>query len=136
MKPIKEIILFGNGDVYHDNVDRKPDRNTNDTRRGLLGFSFFRPKFPSLYASFDRTENKSRSEFPFPADNRSSSLLSEIRYDIFHFTPYVRYRWSDFQDEISTINAYKQNMITVGLRRAFGQGSLIYVEGEEDRRDF
>ena len=135
-RPWKEITLFGNADHYHDNVPDKPDRNTINNTRGLIGLSFFSPKYPSFYLTFDMTDQKSRFDLPSPINNLISTLFSEVRYEYKDFNPYVRYRRVDYKDDIDSANEYTQNVITLGLRKNFKQGSIVYVEGESDQKKY
>ncbi len=135
-KPWKELIFFGNADRFHNNVSNKPDLNTTDTQRGLLGVSFFNASYPSFYLSIDRTERKSRFTFPFPEDNSTTGIFSEIRAQYRDFNPYLRYRWGEYQDGITQTNGYNQNVFTLGLRRMINRGSMVYLEGELGRKDY
>jgi len=135
-RPWRELTLFGNADRYHDNVSDKPDRNRTDQTRGLIGLSFFSPKYPSFYLTFDATEQKSRFDSPSPLDNLTRNLFSEIRYGYKDFNPYVRYRWVDYQDKIQPTNEYVQNDILLGLRKSFKQGFFVYIEGESDQKKY
>jgi SdrD B-like domain len=135
-RPWKELTLFGNADLFHDNVANIPDRNTTDTQRGMLGVSFFSAKYPSFYLTFDVTDRKSRSDFPFPQKNLTSTVLSEVRYQYGDLNPYARYRRAEFKDDITPVNEYIQNVITLGLRKDLKPGSIAYVEGELDQKEF
>jgi len=135
-KPWKEITLFGNADRYHDNVSDKPDLNRIDNTRGLMGLSFFSPKYPSFYLTFDMTDQKSRFDLPSLVNNQTYTLFSEVRYEYKDFNPYVRYRWVDYKDEIQSTNEYNQNDITLGIRKNFRQGSIVYIEGESNQKKY
>jgi hypothetical protein len=135
-RPRKEITLFGNADRYHDNVSDRPDRNRIDNTRGLIGLSFFSQKYPSFYLTFDMTDQKTRFDFPSPVNNLTSTLFSEVRYEFKDFNPYVRYRRTDYRDKIQPTNEYNLNDITLGLRKNFRQGSIVYVEGESNRKEY
>jgi hypothetical protein len=135
-RPWKELTLFGNVDRFHDNVSNKPDRNTTDTQQGLIGVSFFAAKYPSFYLTFDFTDRKSRSDFPSPVKNLTSTVLSEIRYQYKDFNPYARYRRVEYKDDITPVNEYIQDVITLGLRKDLKPGSIAYVEGELDQKKF
>ncbi len=135
-RPWKEITLFGNADRYHDNVSDKPAMNRIDNTRGLIGLSFFSRKYPSFYLTFDMTDQKTRFDFPSPVNNLTSTLFSEVRYEFKDINPYVRYRRVDYRDKIQPTNGYNQNDITLGLRKNFRQGSIVYVEGESNRKEY
>jgi len=135
-RPWKEVTLFGNADRYHDNVSDKPDLNRTDNTRGLVGLSFFSPRYPSLYVTFDMADQKSRFDLPSPANNLTSTFFSEVRYDFRNFNPYMRYRWVDYQDRIDSTNVYRQNDVTLGLRRNLSRGSIIYLEAELNQKRF
>lgn len=135
-KPWKELAFFGNADRFHNNVSNKPDRNATDTQRGLLGVSFFHPSYPSSYLAVDRSEQKSRLAFPSPEDNSTTGVFSEIRAQYRNFNPYLRYRWRGYQDGITVTNGYNQNVFTLGNRWIINQGSMVYIEGEIDWKDY
>ncbi len=135
-RPWRELTLFGNADHYHDNVSDKSDRNTTDNTRGLVGLSFFSANYPSFYLTFDTTDQKSRFDFPSPVNNLTYNLFSEVRYAYKDFNPYVRYRWTEYQDKIQPTNEYVQNDILLGLRKNFKQGSIVYVEGEWNQKRY
>ena len=135
-RPWKELTLFGNADRYNDNVSDKPDRNTTENTRGLIGLSFFSPKYPSLYLTFDKTNQKSRFDLPSPVNNLTSTFFSEVRYEYKDLNPYVRYRRVDYKDEIQPTNEYNQNDIILGLRKNFKQGSIVYIEGELNQKKY
>jgi hypothetical protein len=135
-RPWKELTLFGNADRYHDNVSNKSDRNTTLNTRGLVGLSFFTPNYPSLYLTFDMTDQKSRFALPSPVDNLTSTFFSEVRYQYKDSNPYVRYRRVDYKDEIQPTNEYTQNDITLGFRQIFKQVSFVYIEGELDQKKY
>lgn len=135
-RPWRELTLFGNADRYHDNVSDKPDRNRTDNLRGLIGLSFFSPKYPSFYFTFDTTDQKSRFDLPSPVNNLTYNLFSEVRYEYKDFNPYVRYRWVDYKDKIQPTNEYVQNDIILGLRKNFKQGSTVYIEGELNQKKY
>jgi hypothetical protein len=135
-RPWKEITLFGNADRYHDNVSDKPDRNMTDNTRGLIGLSFFSPKYPSFYFTFDMADQKSRFDLPSPINNLTYTLFSEVRYEYKYLNPFVRYRWVDYKDEINPTNEYIQNDITLGIRQNFRQGSIVYIEGESNQKKY
>jgi len=135
-RPWKELTLFGNADHYHDNVSDKPDRNTTDNTRGLIGLSFFSSKYPSFYLTFDMTDQKSRFDLPSAVNNLTYTLFSEVRYEYKDFNPYVRYRRVDYKDEIQPTNEYNQNDITLGIRKNFKQGSIVYIEGELNQKKY
>jgi len=135
-RPWKELTLLGNADHYNDNVSNKSGRNTTENTRGLIGLSFFSPKYPSFYLTFDMTDQKNRFDLPSPVDNFTSTLFSEVRYEYKDFNPYLRYRRVGYKDNIGPTNEYAQNVITLGLRRNFNQGSIVYVEGESDQKKY
>ncbi len=135
-KPWRELTLFGNVDRYHDNVSDRPNPNTTDNTRGLIGLSFFSAKYPSFYATFDMTDQKSRFDLPSPVNNLTSTFFSEVRYEYKNFNPYVRYRRVDYKDEIDPTNKYAQNDVTLGLRKNFKQGSIVYIEGELNQKKY
>lgn len=135
-KPWKELTYFGNVDRSNDNVSNKSDRNTTENTRGLIGLSFFSPKYPSFYLTFDATDQKTRFDLPSPIDTLTSTLFSEVRYQYKDSNPYIRYRRVDYKDQITPVNEYIQNVITFGLRQNFRQASTIYVEGEMDRKGY
>lgn len=135
-RPWRELTLFGNADRYQDNVSDKPDRNRTDYTRGLIGLSFFSPMYPSVYFTFDTTDQESRFDSPSPLDNLTYTLFSEIRYAYKDFNPYVRYRWVDYQDKIYPTNEYVQNDIVLGLRKNFRQGFIVYIEGESNQKKY
>jgi hypothetical protein len=135
-KPWRELTLFGNADRFNDNVSKKSDRNITDTRRGLIGLSFLTPRYPSLYLTFDMTDQKTRFDLPSPIDNLTTTLFSEVRYQYKDSNPYFRYRRVGYKDEITRENEYIQNIITLGFRQNFMQGSFAYVEGEMDRKEY
>jgi predicted porin len=135
-RPWKELTLFGNADRYNDNVSNEPDRNTTQNTRGLIGLSFFSPKYPSFYLTFDMTDRKTRFDFPSPVDNLTTTLYSEVRYQYKDFNPYVRYRWVDYKDKVTPVNENIENDITLGIRKNFKQGSIVYIEGESDQKKY
>jgi hypothetical protein len=135
-RPSKEITLFGNADRYHDNVSDKPDQNRTDNTRGLIGLSFFSPKYPSLYLTFDMADQKSRFDLPSSVNNLTYTLFSEVRYEYKDFNPYVRYRRVDYKDEINPTNEYNQDDITLGIRQNFKLGSIVYIEGESSQKKY
>ena len=135
-RPWKELTLFGNADRFNDNLSKKLDRNVMDTQRGLIGLSFLTPKYPSLYLTFDMTDQKTRFDLPSPVDNLTSTLFSEVRYQYKDFNPYFRYRRIDYNDEITHASEYVQNVVTLGFRQNFIRGSIIYIEGEMDRKEY
>ena len=135
-KPWQEITLFGNADRYHDNVSDKHDQNRTDNTRGLIGLSFFSSKYPSFYLTFDMTDQKSRFDLPSAVNNLIYTLFSEVRYEYKDFNPYVRYRRVDYKDEIQPTNEYNQNDITLGIRKNFKQGSIVYIEGELNQKKY
>jgi predicted porin len=135
-RPWKELTLFGNADRYNDNVSNEPDRNTTQNTRGLIGLSFFSPKYPSFYLTFDMTDRKTRFDFPSPVDNLTTTLYSEVRYQYKDFNPYVRYRWVDYKDKVTPVNENIENDITLGIRQNFKQGSIVYIEGESDQKKY
>ncbi len=135
-KPWKEITLFGNADRYHDNVSDKHDQNRTDNTRGLIGLSFFSPQYPSFYLTFDVADQKSRLDLPSPLNNLTYTLFSEVRYEYKDFNPYMRYRRVDYKDEIQPTNEYNQNDITLGIRKNFKQGSIVYIEGESSQKKY
>jgi hypothetical protein len=135
-KPWKELTYFGNVDRYNDNVSNKSGRNTTENTRGLIGLSFFSPKYPSFYLTFDATDQKTRFDLPSPIGSLTSTLFSEVRYQYKDSNPYIRYRRVDYKDQITPVNEYIQNVITLGLRQNFKQASTIYVEGEMDRKGY
>ncbi len=134
--PWKELTLFGNADRYHDNVSSKSDRNTTDNSRGLIGLSFFSPRYPSFYLTFDMTDQKTRLDLPSPIDNLTATLFSEVRYQYEDFSPYIRYRGVDYKDKITPVNEYMENVITLGLRQNFKQAFTLYIEGEMDQKEY
>jgi hypothetical protein len=135
-RPWKELTLFGNADHFNDNVSKKWDRNVMNTQRGLIGLSFFTPRYPSLYLTFDMTDQKSRFDLPSPVDNLTATLFSEVRYQYKDFNPYFRYRRVDYNDGMIRINEYVQNIITLGFRQNVLQSSFLYIEGEMDRKEY
>ena len=135
-RPWEELTLFGNADRYNDNVSKESDRNITDNKRALVGLSFFSPKYPSFYLTFDINDRKTRFDYPSPVDNLTAILFSEVRYQYKDSNPYLRYRRSDYEDEIAPVNGYIQNVITLGLRQNFRQTSFIYIEGEGDRKEY
>ena len=48
----------------------------------------------------------------------------------------MRYRRVDYKDEIQPTNEYNQNDITLGLRKNFRQGSIVYIEGESNQKKY
>jgi hypothetical protein len=135
-RPSMEVTLFGNFDRYHNNVSDQSDRNTLDTTHPLIGFSFFNPKYPSLFLTYDVIDQKTRSSIPNPIDNQTATLSSEIRYQYRDWNPYFRYRRVDYQDEVSRASEYVQNVGTLGLRKDLWAGTFIYGEGEVDRKKY
>ena len=135
-RPWKELSLFGNADLFNDNVADYSIRNTTTNLRGLIGGSFFSPPYPSLYVTYDVIGQKTRFDFPSPVNNLTSTLYSEVRYQYKDFNPYARYRWVNFKDDINKTNEYNQNILTLGLRQIFKMGSTLYVEGQVDQKDF
>jgi hypothetical protein len=135
-RPWKEITLFGNADHYHDNVSGKPDQNTTDNTRGLIGLSFFSPQYPSFYLTFDMTDQRSRFDLPSPVNNFISTLFSEVRYEYMDFNPYVRYRRVDYKDSVTPANENVEDVVTLGFRQNFRQGSIVYIEGELDQKNY
>lgn len=141
-RPSKSVVLFGNGDRSRDNVSERSWVNTTDTRRGLVGFSFHSSRYPSLYLTFDMAERKSRDGLPLPAEdlgsenNFSTTLSSEIQYQVGDFNPYLRYRRFDYEDHVFKTNESLQNVFTLGFRQDLKIGSSLYVEGEWDRKEF
>jgi hypothetical protein len=141
-RPSNSVVLFGTGDRYRNNVSERTLLSTTDTQRGLLGVSLYSPQYPSFFVSFDMTDQKPRSglplpsEGPFPVDSLSSTLYSEVRYQVKEFNPYLRYRRFDYHDHVFSRNDVLQNVITLGLRRDLKIGSSFYVEGELDRNEF
>ena len=131
-----DATFFGNFDLYHNNVSDEPRRNTLDTHRGLVGVSVFNPRYPSLFLTFDTVDQKTRSRFPSPIDNQTGTLFTEIRYLYKNFNPYARYRYVNYDDEISPRDQYDENVITVGFRQIFQGGSTVYIEGESDRKTY
>jgi hypothetical protein len=135
-RPWEELTLFGNADHYHDDVSDKPDLNRTDNTRGLIGLSLFSPRYPSFYFTFDIADQKSGFRLPSPVNNLTYTLFSEIRYDYKDFNPYVRYYRVDYRDEIHPTEEYNQNDIIVGLRKNLRQGSIIYIEGESNLKNY
>jgi len=135
-KPWNELTLFGNADHYNDNVADKPDKNRTENTRGLIGLSFFSPQYPSFYLTFDITDQKTRFDLPSPIDNLTTAVFSEVRYQYKDLNPYVRYRLVDYKDRIEPRNEYNQNDIVLGLRQNFGQGSIVYIEGESNQKKY
>ena len=141
-RPSKSVVLYGNGDGYRDNVSERSLVNTTDTRRGLIGFSFHSPHYPSLYLTFDVAERKSRDGLPLEAEdfssanNLSSTLSSEIQHQVKDFNPYLRYRRFDYEDRVFKTNELVQNVVTLGFRQDLKIGTSLYIEGEWDRKEF
>ena len=134
--PWRDITLFGNVDRFRNNVSNEPNRNTLETTRGLLGFSFFNPAVPSLFVTLDISDRQTRVSVPAPVNNLTATLSSEVRYQYKNSNPYVRYRWVDYEDDITSNNTYTQNFLTLGLRQNFDRGFIPYIEGEVDRKDY
>ena len=135
-RPSTEVTLFGNFDRYHNNVSDQSGRNTLDTTHPLIGFSFFDPRYPSLFLTYDLIDQKTHSRIPNPIDNQTATLLSEIRYQYGDWNPYLRYRRIDSQDEVSRASEYVENFGTLGLRKDLWDGTFIYGEGEVDRKKY
>jgi hypothetical protein len=135
-RPWKGLALFGNVDRYHDNVSNKPDKNTTENRRALIGLSIFKERYPSFYVSYNLTDRKNKFDLPLPVNNVYRALLSEVRYEYWDLKPYLRYNLTTYSDEIRTADKYKQNDLTLGVRKNFMQGSIIYAEGEMDRKRY
>jgi len=134
--PWQDITLFGNVDRFRNNVSNESDRNTLETTRGLLGFSFFNPTYPSLFVTYNIADRQTRSSFPAPVNNVTATLSSEVRYQYKNSNPYVRYRWVNYDDDITSNNTYTQNFLTLGLRQNFDREFIPYIEGEVDRKDY
>lgn len=135
-RPLKQLTLFGNLDRHNDNVAKKSDRNITDTLRALTGLSFFSPKYPSLFISFDMADRKTRLDFPSPADNLTATLFTQVQYRYKDFNPYIRYRRVAYSDEIKQADEYVQNNIVIGLRQYIKHGTFVYIEGEADRKEY
>jgi len=135
-RPWQDVTFFGNAEGSHDNVAEKADRNTTDTLHGLLGFSYFNPSYPSLIVTLDALDQETRSSFPAPVNNFTTTLFSEVRYQYQQLNPYLRYRFVNSHDEITPANQYHEGTLTLGLRRDFGTGSFVYLEGEAYQKDY
>jgi hypothetical protein len=133
-RPWKGLALFGNADHYHDNVSNKPDKNTTENAHGMIGFSIFKERYPSFYFSYNLTDRKNKFDHPLPVNNISGTLLSEVRYECWDLKPYLRYNLTSYRDEIHPTDKYNQNDVTLGVRKNIMQDSIIYVEGEMNKK--
>ena len=136
-KPWKYFSIMGNADRFKNNVQNNPSKDTIDTARGLMGFSFYSPSLPSISFRFSLTDRMSREDVTYPVDSASLGYFAQVsqRFKKLHF--YFRYHRQETENRIFPSQDFNQNTATFGLRHYFKRGSMLWLEGEwMDKLDY
>lgn len=126
----KFFSIIGNADRYRNNLSQDPQKNTIYSTRGLLGFSYYSPFWPSLSFRLGLTERKTRKHVENPLDSITYNYYLHLFQNFNNFNLYLRYSRHDIENRINPTGKSSQDAFNLGIRHYFKRNNMIWFEGE------